>query len=183
MIRSLSAASLPFTLTMALVISGANSWAASFDFTEEGSGIVLATLHTDSTDPFDHSNITSLSFTSEGDVRFGFGSGSYPGTFDSTFAMNRWISDGFGGLTTVDVMVSGIISDNTPPSSTVLMNAQTPIFSIGLEPTSSGQMTLVDGTLPDFITIQGMWNQVPEPSSMALLTAGLIGFCQRWRVR
>lgn len=175
--RLLSTATFLFTLTVTL----ANSWAASFDFLDSASEVVLATLCTDGTDPFDHSNITSLSFTNEGDARFGFGIGSYPGAFNSTFAMNRWTSDGFGGLTTVDPMVSGIFFDDTPPPSTVLIDAQTPIFSLGLEPTLSGRITFVDGTHPDFIEVYGTWQLVPEPSS--LFTVGLFVICWCRRVR
>lgn len=178
--RLLLAAMLPFTLTVTLAVSCTNSWATSFDFVEATSDVVMARLHTDGTDPFDHSNITDLTFTPEGDSLFGFGVGAYLGMFDSTFAANQWTSDGSGGLTTVDSMVSGIFFDDTPPPSTVLIDASTPIFSLRVEPSFSGRMEFVDGTLPDFIAVQGTWQLVPEPSSLTLFTLGLVVF-RRYR--
>ncbi len=73
-----------------LAMCCSNSWATDYDFIEESSMDVLATLHTDGADPFDHTNVTGFSFTSEGDDLFGFGVGIYLGMFDSTFAGNRW---------------------------------------------------------------------------------------------
>ena len=179
----LSEALLRFTLCAILALPCSNSWAASFEFVQAESEVVLAQLHTDGSDPFDHSNITDLTFTVEGDAIFGFGRGSYASTFDSTFAANRWTSDGFGGLTTVDLQVSGIFFDDTPPPSTALVDAQTPIFSLGLEPRLSSRMTLVDGTLPDFIEAHGSWRLVPEPASANLIAFLAVFFSCRGRPR
>lgn len=174
LIAKLFQAARPFAFFVTLMVLRTNTWATSFDFIEVASEVVLARLHTDGTDAFDHSNVTDLTFTAEGDALFGFGIGTYPGVFDSTFAENRWTSDGSGGLTTVDAMVSGILFDDTPPRSTVLVDASTPIFSLRVEPTLSGRLTFVDGTLPDFIEVNGTWRQVPEPSSLLLFTLGLL---------
>ena len=179
--RWLRAALILLTFKLTLAVTCTNTWSASFQFVEATSEVVLAELHTDGTDPFDHSNITDLSFTIEGDALFGFGVGSYSGVFDSTFAANRWTSDGSGRLTTVDAMVSGIFFDNSPPPSTVLVDAQTPIFSLGIEPVSSGRMTFVDGTLPDFTAVHGTWQSVPEPSALTLCTLGFVIFFRRWK--
>ena len=54
-----------------LTVSYGNSWATSYDFVENTSEAVLTTLHTDGTNPFDHTNVTGLSFTTEGDALFG----------------------------------------------------------------------------------------------------------------
>ncbi len=150
--------------------------AASYDFVEHPSGDILATLHTDSSDPFDHTNVIGLSFTSEGDALLGIGVGTYPNSFDQT--SNLWMSDGIGGLSTVSGLEDYIYSFNAPPSQILFDlnngSASTVILQLAVNPSSFDSIDLSDGTLPEFIHITGQWQLVPEPASILLVTPGLM---------
>ena len=158
---------------------GAAHAALMFQFEEDGTGDILATMTLGpDTGPFDHSDITAFAFTAAGDAIFGIGVGPFTLPFERTrgdgFTVAadgglRFVSSGsfvqspqvdFVGGTKLDLLELGFRSGD--------------IESIGLDRDRSGAGT-GDRT---FIRSEGSWvpadaADVPAPATLPLLLAGL----------
>ena len=179
-------------LTITLVYcSAAVSRAAEYDFVQDGTGVVLATLTTDTPTPFNHMNVVSLDFTIEGDAIFGFGIGEYSGTFDFTNAAGEFfVSDGSGGLAGQGVDPWTQFVDADPPSTIFNPVPVTPRFVIQANVlpsffTVGGFLGYDDaGILPqEFVIVEGgFWVTssdseplgTPEPTTFTLALLGLL---------
>ncbi|MCG8689982.1 MAG: PEP-CTERM sorting domain-containing protein [Minwuiales bacterium] len=168
---------------------GAAHAALMFQFEEDGTGDILATMTLGSdTGPFDHSDITAFAFTAAGDAIFGIGVGPFTPLFERTR------SDGFtvaadGGLRFVSSssFVQSPQVDFVGGTKLDLLELGFrfgDIESIGLDRDRSGAGT-GDRT---FILSEGSWvpadaADVPAPAMLPLLLAGLgiiaVGFRRR----
>jgi hypothetical protein len=156
--------------------------ATDYDFIQTGTGDLLATLSTNGADPFDDADFTGLTFSSDGSTLFGFGSGLYLGTFDSTTSL--FTSDGIGGLTTTTTGTTA--TDVAPPA--LPANGLGTAFSLELfADTAAGSDSITvsfEDDTPDAIIATGDWLAVgvPEPSALVLATWSIVAMAG-WRRR
>ena len=82
----------------------------AYDFVQDGSGSVLATLELSSL-PARHTEVVGLTFTAAGNAIFGLGQGLYSGSFDAT--LDVFADDGLSGL--AGTAGDAFIVDGNPP--------------------------------------------------------------------
>lgn len=143
-----------------------------YDFLEDGTGTLLATLELSSL-PATHEEVVALTFTPQGEVILGFGP-TYDGGFDVT--SGSFVADGAGGLTgSVD---GSSIFDFTPEQSILLPNG-TFLFRLDANPPGSPldfMTAFPEIGIGNPIGASGNWRLVPEPSLTGLcLIAVLFG--------
>jgi len=163
-----------------------SAYGTSYDFIQGGTGDTLATLTTDGTDPFDHTNVVEISFTSAGDALFGFGTGVIPFVFQATTPSSAEWTEVGGGLQTVDVSKSGSLRDldTTVPSSFNPTHPLGGVTFVLFADDAAGGDGMFYGDVPDGgvvdVFVDGDWASaaggvVPEPSTAILLIIGLAG--------
>jgi hypothetical protein len=147
-----------------------------YDFEEEGTGTVLATLELASL-PATHNQVLGLTFTPEGQAVFGYGP-TYPGTFD--FTVRLFVDDGVGGLTCPDGVGNAWINDDAPPAGLYEVLPNSAMFGLGtgFDPGGPDYMVLkmlspwVGGS--PYVIRPGWWVVVPEPTCLALVVGAVI---------
>ena len=159
------------------VISTARGDTLVYNFEQAGTGAVLAQLEL-SMLPATHEEVVNLTFTSAGQELFGYNFAVYPGTFATTCI--PFIDDGMGGLTGSDYCFteSPYIQSHDPPQSSL-----SPIPTRSFHMTAFDQDMLVmwsfdelDDDAPHdshhdlFVTANGDWRIVPEPTSHLLVS-------------
>jgi hypothetical protein len=164
---------------IALTVMSASSEAGLFyDFVEDGTGNVLATLELSSL-PATHTEVVGLTFTPAGEAIFGLGP-TYTGIFDNSFPTGgSLVDDGSGGLKGEPNLVD--IVDFDPPESDP--NPLTPPLSqLVIRVPSDSNLNQLDAIMDNLnddlreVQAVGQFHFVPEPTSFALfLTAVLCG--------
>jgi hypothetical protein len=152
---------------LAISVCSAPAAGESFNFIQAGTDQILATLTTDGADPFDHSNIDDLSFSSVGASLFALDVGSYAGEFDVTFGTG-FTDDASDELKGLDAGRAQI-QDNDPPfgGGFVIIADETPLADIMER----------DGLIR--ISASGDWrlvSAVPEPTSFLLALSATLSF-------
>jgi hypothetical protein len=171
--RSLLSPSIIVALTFAFMSDRADA-SLFYDFEEDGTGTVLATLELASL-PATHTEVLGLTFTLAGQAVFGYGP-TYVGVFDtSIFA---FVDDGSGGLeSSYSPSIRASLLDQNPPFSPIAAGGNAFELIAGravVEPLDEMLMGgFVYGDVPD---AYGDWVVVPEPSCLVLaVSAVLVG--------
>jgi hypothetical protein len=137
-----------------------------YNFEQEGTGTVLATLELDSL-PASHSQVVSLDLSTEGVSIFGFSS-PYAGSFDTS--VGTFIADGLGGLEGSGDSAIATLVDNDPAIVDAVAFTLTADDNIGLD-----QIEIYFGPDSSPISELGDWVAVPEPSTLILAAFALPG--------
>jgi hypothetical protein len=157
----------------AVVIPGSCEAQLFYDFVQEGTGDVLATLEL-TTLPATHEEIAGMTFTPAGETLFGFVS-PYAGEFDGTIL--PWDDDGAGGLAPALPASSSKIGDGDPPTSSwhPTLGTSEVIIIAGRDPGVDQIALLPEDDSDPLIFAVGDWRLVPEPSALALFCLGSLG--------
>lgn len=169
-----------FLASLMLVIMAGNSEAQlQYNFEQQGTGIVLATLELSSL-PATHTEVVELTFSSTGQSIFGYPA-IFPGTFELTFM--TIVEDGIGGLGELEG--AELWDFDAPRPSTHPMGG-TSLVNLQFWSTVGFDSIDVTDDRPGFIDydigVNGDWRLVPEPSSFAMCLLGAF-FVSRWTVR
>jgi hypothetical protein len=145
-----------------------------YNFEQEGTGTVLATLELDFL-PASHSQVVSLDLTTEGTSIFSFFT-PYAGSFDTS--VGTFIADGLGGLEGSGDFAIATLVDNDP----AIIDAVA--FTLAADDNiRRDQIEIYFGPDSSPISEFGDWVGVPEPSTLTLATLALLGMSYRRRRR
>lgn len=151
------------------------AWTSDFQFEQEGTGDVLATLRLSDNEPWDHTNVLDFSFTPAGDAIFGLGVGTFSQPFTNTF--NGTVgTDPQGRLdaeSTLILFETDLID--------FLDGAEPDTFSLNFIPFGPDTVFLTIDDSSTEIAASGYWNPIPEPTSFALLSLGALVLTRRCR--
>jgi PEP-CTERM motif len=169
--RYLYSALLSFT---AFCVATASATGTDYDFIQDGTSDILATISTNGADPFTHADVIGLTFTAEGDAIFGVGTSDVSSFLSSTGASLTY--DGFGGLEGTGTGQNGfLLMDPPPPHDPPIQFGQMTLHAGGTDPDS---ISLESDDLPPMDPVTGVWVLVvPEPGTAALgalAAAGLL---------
>lgn len=175
--RTIVRLSLTFT---ALCVATASATGADYEFIQEGTGDILATLSTNGADPFFHTDVISLNFTTEGDAILGVGTSDVSSFLSSTGA--SLTSDGLGGLEGTGAGQNGfLLMDPPPPHDPPIATGQMTFYAGGSDPDS---ISLESLDLPQMDPVTGLWVLVvPEPGTAVLGAMAGIGMMMAQRRR
>lgn len=164
--RNIAGVLLTFT---AICVATASATAADYEFMQEGTGDILATLSTNDADPFSHTDVTSLTFTTEGDAIFHVGTSDVSSYLSSTG--DSLTNDGLGGLEGTGTEQNGfLLMDPPPPHVDPIATGQMTFYAGGIDPDS---ISLESNDLPGDESATGLWVlSVPEPASVLLMILG-----------
>jgi len=159
---------LAFTLLPLPTIAG-----VAYDFEEEGTGIILATIELNDPSPWYHFDIESLIFTADGIARFGLPA-VYPGSYFNQSNAQGWVPDGDRGLregppTIGSSMLIAAIEDTNPPLSSLLPpDTEMKEFYMSATLTAGHDALILSyylpgnpGAVPDDIQAFGDWKRIP----------------------
>lgn len=149
----------------AFCVTTASATAADYDFVQEGTGDILATLSTNDADPFSHTDVISLIFTTEGNAIFNVGISDVSSYLSSTDA--SLTNDGLGGLEGTGTGQNGfLLMDPPPPHDPPIQFGQMTFYAGGTDPDSIS-LESFDLSAPPSVT--GLWVlAVPEPGTAVL---------------
>ena len=153
-----------------------------YQFEQEGTGEVLATLELASLPATQLSDLLSFRFTDAGDAVFAIGTNDFGPEFD--FFGSSASGDGAGGL-----VGPAFISLDEPPIPSDLTNYPEFLLSNTLQIRigAPGSFDLLEYRYDDsnfqirILSVDGNWIQVPEPSALALFCVGAIVTLRRRR--
>jgi hypothetical protein len=162
-----------------LVFTVGNSEAQlRYNFEQEGTGAVLATLELSSL-PATHTDVVGLTFSSIGQSILGYPA-VFPGTFEHTFM--AIVEDGIGGL---GEMEGAELWDFNAPRPSTHPTGGASLVNLQFWSTVGFDSIDVTDDRPGFIdydiSVNGDWRLVPEPSSFTLCLLGAL-FVTRWTV-
>ncbi len=156
-----------------VMLSSAAMATAQYDFVQESTGDILATVELSGSSPWFHADVASLTFTPEGVDIFGLPTPYPAGAFTESSAQ-QWITDGIGGLREESgLLASAVISDLAPPPSLLVGAADTFTFDMyATDPAGLDNLSLAyfpqGSTSPaaELISALGDWRVVPTPISI-----------------